>query len=132
MSAVMVRPVAAEDWPLVEALFAPSGGCDGCWCANHHHRPGRDPRGEPARLWLRGRVQSGLAHAAGAHLVAASPEIGLGCEFYQARYYLEEDILEEPFPIEAGAVVVPEGPGLGVRPDLERLRRHALHSTVAP
>ena len=76
--------------------------------------------------------ESGLAHAAGAHLVAASPEIGLGCEFYQARYYLEEDILEEPFPIEAGAVVVPEGPGLGVRPDLERLRRHALRSTVAP
>ncbi len=69
--------------------------------------------------------EAGLAHLAGAHMIAATPEIGLGCEFYQARYYLAEDILEEPFPCDGGQVRVPDGPGLGIRPDpgkLERMR----------
>ena len=39
--------------------------------------------------------EAGLAHLAGAHMIAATPEITLGCEFYQARYYLTEDILIE-------------------------------------
>lgn len=69
--------------------------------------------------------ESGLAHLAGVHLIAATPEISLGCEFYHARYHLVEDILEEPFPIEGGTVTVPDGPGLGIRPDLEKLRRYA-------
>ncbi|MEM9431856.1 MAG: enolase C-terminal domain-like protein, partial [Pseudomonadota bacterium] len=38
--------------------------------------------------------ETGLGHLAGAHMIAATPEIGLGCEFYQSRYYLSEDILE--------------------------------------
>ena len=65
--------------------------------------------------------ETGLAHLAGAHLIASTPEIGLGCEFYQAKYYLETDILEEPFPCKNGQVVVPDGPGLGGRPDIEKL-----------
>ena len=31
-------------------------------------------------------------------MIAATPNISLGCEFYQARWYLEEDVLCEPFP----------------------------------
>ncbi len=69
--------------------------------------------------------ESGLAHLAGIHLLAATPEISLGCEFYHARYHLVEDILEEPFPIQNGTVTVPDGPGLGIRPDMEKLRRYA-------
>jgi len=65
--------------------------------------------------------EAGLAHLAGTHMIAATPEIGLGCEFYQARYYLAEDILEEPFPCEGGRVQVPDGPGLGIRPDVGKL-----------
>ena len=49
--------------------------------------------------------ESGLGHLAGAHMVAATPTVTLGCEFYQAKYYLTEDILTAPFPIENGAVV---------------------------
>ena len=30
--------------------------------------------------------ESGLAHLAGVHMVAAAPNINLGCEFYQAKY----------------------------------------------
>jgi muconate cycloisomerase len=69
--------------------------------------------------------ETGLGHLAGAHMIAATPAIGLGCEFYQARYYLAEDILAEPFPIRDGRVVVPRGPGLGIAVDPERLARHA-------
>lgn len=70
--------------------------------------------------------ESGLGHLAGAHMIAATPEITLGCEFYQATYYLTEDILAAPFPVENGAVQVPTGPGLGVAPDIDRIVRHAI------
>ncbi len=69
--------------------------------------------------------ESGLAHLAGAHMVAATPEITLGCEFYQARYFLREDILETPFPCEGGAVTLSDGPGLGIRPDVAKLAHYA-------
>lgn len=65
--------------------------------------------------------EAGLAHLAGAHMIAATPAIDLGCEFYQARYYLAEDILETPFPCAGGAVQVPDGPGLGIQPDRDKL-----------
>ncbi|MEL7464054.1 MAG: enolase C-terminal domain-like protein [Pseudomonadota bacterium] len=70
--------------------------------------------------------EAGLAHLAGAHMIAATPEISLGCEFYQATYYLKEDILEGPFPIANGAVTIPDGPGLGLSPLVERLDRYAV------
>ncbi|WP_299989261.1 enolase C-terminal domain-like protein [uncultured Ruegeria sp.] len=75
--------------------------------------------------------EAGLAHLAGTHMIAATPEITLGCEFYQASYFLKEDILEEPFQISDGQVVVPEGPGLGSRPDLSKLEHHAIAKAVA-
>ena len=70
--------------------------------------------------------ESGLAHLAGTHMIASTPSITLGCEFYQARYYLAEDILEEPFPCNGGEVRIPNGPGLGIRPDIARLERFAV------
>lgn len=70
--------------------------------------------------------ESGVAHLAGTHMVAASPAINLGCEFYQARYYLREDILEKDFPIVDGYVAVPDGPGLGIRPDPEKVEKFTV------
>lgn len=70
--------------------------------------------------------ETGLAHLAGVHMIAATPEITLGCEFYQAKYYLRTDILEQPFVCAGGAVRVPDGPGLGGRPDLEKLDRFTI------
>ncbi|MEM9205579.1 MAG: enolase C-terminal domain-like protein [Pseudomonadota bacterium] len=66
--------------------------------------------------------ETGLAHLAGTHMVAASPNITLGCEFYQSRYYIAEDILTEPFPVLDGEVVVPDVPGLGVDVNLEKVK----------
>jgi len=75
--------------------------------------------------------EAGLAHLAGTHMIAATPEITLGCEFYQASYFLGEDILEEPFLVENGKVVVTDTPGLGGRPDLNKLNHYAVARAVA-
>ena len=69
--------------------------------------------------------EAGLAHLAGAHMIAATPQITLGCEFYQASYFLAEDILSAPFPVENGHVVVPDAPGLGITPDIRKIERYA-------
>ncbi|MEM8553044.1 MAG: enolase C-terminal domain-like protein, partial [Pseudomonadota bacterium] len=73
--------------------------------------------------------ETGLAHLAGAHTVAAAPGITLGCEFYQAKYYLEVDILREPFPVIGGKVRLPERPGLGILPDPDKLAFYAIRRT---
>lgn len=70
--------------------------------------------------------EAGIAHLAGTHLIAATRAIDLGCEFYQARYYLKEDILETPFPCNGGHVQVPDTPGLGIRPDLDKLNHYSI------
>ncbi|MBY4891273.1 muconate cycloisomerase [Rhodobacteraceae bacterium N5(2021)] len=67
--------------------------------------------------------ESGLAHLAGAHMIAATPEITLGCEFYQATYFLREDILAAPFPVVDGHVHLPDTPGLGVSVNEDALAR---------
>ena len=72
--------------------------------------------------------ETGIAHAAGAHLMAALPELHLGCEFYMANYYLIEDILTEPFPVRNGQVHIPSGPGLGVEIDRDRLERFTVEA----
>ena len=66
----------------------------------------------------------------GTHMIAATPEISLGCEFYQASYFLEEDILEEPFCIENGQVIVPQGVGLGGKPDISKLKHYAINHSL--
>ena len=68
--------------------------------------------------------ETGIAHAAGAHLMAALPDLHLGCEFYMSTYYTREDILAEPFPVRGGLVHVPSGPGLGVAVDPDRLAKY--------
>ena len=68
--------------------------------------------------------ETGIAHAAGAHLMAAVPDLLLGCEFYMSTYYAKEDILTEPFPVRNGQVHVPTAPGLGVNVDPEKLTKY--------
>ena len=70
--------------------------------------------------------EAGLAHLAGAHMIAATPEITLGCEFYQARYYLKEDILQDPIRYDGGAIHVPPRPGLGHTPDRQKLEHYRV------
>ncbi|NQW08928.1 MAG: cycloisomerase [Alphaproteobacteria bacterium] len=68
--------------------------------------------------------ETGIAHAAGTHLMAAIPDLHLGCEFYMPTYYMREDILTEPFPVRGGQVHVPTSPGLGVAVDPGKLAKY--------
>lgn len=70
--------------------------------------------------------EAGIAHLAGAHMIAATPEITLGCEFYQSKYYLAEDILETPIDYENGCILVPNTPGLGRTPDRDKLETYRV------
>jgi muconate cycloisomerase len=72
--------------------------------------------------------EAGVAHLAGTHMIAATPNITLGCEFYQAKYYLKEDILASPYPIVDGYAMLPEGAGLGIDPDLDKVNHYAKQS----
>jgi muconate cycloisomerase len=66
--------------------------------------------------------EGGIASAAGLHMVAATPNISLGAEFYTARFVMGVDVLTEPLRIVDGFSLVPQGPGLGIEVDEERLR----------
>jgi len=66
--------------------------------------------------------EGGLAIAAGLHMVAATPNISLGAEFYTSTWVMGIDILKTPIVIENGATRVPTGHGLGVEVDEGRVR----------
>ena len=70
--------------------------------------------------------ETGLAHLAGTHMIAATPEITLGCEFYQASYFLCEDILTTPYPVKDGHVVIPTGAGLGIDVNAESVAKYSV------
>jgi muconate cycloisomerase len=84
-----------------------------------------------------GSIEMGIGNAANLHLGAALPLATLpsvcpvtkpagaaGPEI--AGIYYTDDVVAEPFRFEDGKVLVPDGPGLGVEVDLEKLARYAV------
>ncbi|HET7886072.1 MAG TPA: enolase C-terminal domain-like protein [Bradyrhizobium sp.] len=69
--------------------------------------------------------EGGIGLAAGTHLIAATPGISLGCEFYMPHHVLTEDVLEQRIPHRDGHVVVPDGPGLGIAVSDAAIRANA-------
>jgi len=67
--------------------------------------------------------EGGIALAAAAHLIAATENIALGCEFYMPRYAMLADIVQQGLAIENGAVTVPTTPGLGMALDAGEFKR---------
>ena len=55
----------------------------------------------------------------------ATPGISLGCAFYMPHHVRTEDVLEERVANRAGHVVVPDGPGLGIRVSEASVRANA-------
>jgi muconate cycloisomerase len=70
--------------------------------------------------------EGGLAIAAGLHMVAATPNISLGAEFYTSTWVMGAEILKSPIVIERGSTVVPTKPGLGVDVDEDVVRRISI------
>jgi L-alanine-DL-glutamate epimerase-like enolase superfamily enzyme len=65
----------------------------------------------------------GLKTAAMLHLVASTPNFALP---HDCTYYgLEDDVITQRFQIEQGRLAVPDGPGLGVHVDLDKVRRYS-------
>ncbi len=84
-----------------------------------------------------GSIESGIGNAANLHLGAATaiatlpsvcptskPAGGKGPTI-AGCYYLD-DLIVEPFKFVDGAVLVPEGPGLGIEVDPEKLKKYAV------
>ena len=67
-------------------------------------------------------IETGIGTAAYAHFAASTPAVTLGCELF-GPLLLVEDIVAEPIRYEAGQIVVPDGPGLGVRLDEAQVRQ---------
>lgn len=61
--------------------------------------------------------EGGIALAAAAHMLAASANATLGCEFYMPSLALVQDVVGDVLRAGDGHVQVPQGPGLGVTID---------------
>jgi muconate cycloisomerase len=70
--------------------------------------------------------EGGLAIAAGLHLLATTPNISLGAEFYTSTFVMGVEILKTPISIVKGQTQVPTGPGLGVEVDERRVKEVSI------
>jgi len=58
--------------------------------------------------------EGAIALNAAAHVIVATGNVSLGCEFYMPKYVMDPTELEAHVHIEDGFVYPPEGPGLGL------------------
>jgi muconate cycloisomerase len=74
---------------------------------------------------LAGKVaETSIASAAIAHLALALPRLDWGTSV--TNQYLSDDVTDTPIRIIDGQVSTPEGPGLGIRPNLEKLDQYRM------
>ncbi|MGH7640887.1 MAG: o-succinylbenzoate synthase [Candidatus Dormibacteria bacterium] len=81
-------------------------------------------------VWCGGMLETGIGRAA--NLALASLEgFTLPGDTSASDRYFHQDLLVEPFQLASdGTMPVPEGPGLGIEVDLDRLRRITIHEEV--
>jgi len=72
--------------------------------------------------------EGAIALNAGAHLIAATENISLGCEFYMPRYVFAPEELEAPLDLRDGYVYPAERPGLGIEVDEDVIARTAIET----
>jgi O-succinylbenzoate synthase len=80
-------------------------------------------RGLP--VWCGGMLESGVGRA---HNVALASLAGftLPGDISASRRYWDRDIVEPEFEVRDGTMAVPDGPGIGVEPDVERIGKLAV------
>jgi len=71
---------------------------------------------------LHSGCELGLSQVANLHLAASIPELRLSIDSHYPLF--ADDILATPLRITQGCMRVPDGPGLGVEPDLDKLERY--------
>jgi O-succinylbenzoate synthase len=72
-------------------------------------------------VWCGGMLESGIGRAHNVAL-ATLPGFTLPGDISESRRYWAEDIVEPEFEMQDGFMPVPEGPGMGVRPRVDRIR----------
>ncbi len=77
-------------------------------------------------VWCGGMLESGIGRAHNLHL-ASLPNFLYPPDLSASRRYYAEDIIDPPIELTAqGTILVPEGPGIGVNPVEERIKRATL------
>ncbi len=75
--------------------------------------------------YVGGALESVIGAAAGLHFAAATPSVTYGCEL-GGQFLLADDIAQVPLRFHDGALQVPEGPGLGIAIDEDKVRKYKV------
>lgn len=67
--------------------------------------------------------ESGVGIAASLHFTASTPNVTYGSDYYIPNFLLLDDLIEEPLQVRDGFILVPDGPGLGVKLDMDAVAR---------
>jgi muconate cycloisomerase len=81
---------------------------------------------------VNGSIESGVGNAANVHFALATPAVSLPCvipltapkgtaPYSTAGHYYEDDVVTRPFAVAGGALLPPDGPGLGIEIDEDKL-----------
>ncbi len=81
-------------------------------------------------VWCGGMLESGIGRAHNLH-IATMPNFTLPHDLSASNRYWRQDLIDPEIVLEKGGVIkVPTGPGIGVHPVEERMRRATLSSEV--
>jgi len=86
---------------------------------------------------VNGSVETGVGNLANIHLAAAAPPVSLACVVpvstpaeaqhgQLAGIYYRDDLIKTAFRLVDGAVQVPDGPGMGIEVDEEKVRKYRV------
>jgi muconate cycloisomerase len=88
---------------------------------------------------VNGSIETGIGNLANVHLAAAAEPVTVSCVFpvstpaeaqhgRLAGIYYKDDLLVEPMRFADGCIEVPTSPGMGIAPDVEKIRRYTVPS----
>lgn len=84
---------------------------------------------EGKSCWRGSEVDLGISEAMGLHIAAASVNCTIPSDVF-GELVREDDLIVQPVQFERGAAIVPQGDGLGVELDKEKLNRYATGQTL--
>lgn len=123
---------ASDVWEYVRARAADVLCFSPCWVGTlaGFHRLAHAAHLEGIKVVKHTHGELGIAAAACQHVLLTLPNITDGHQ--QVAAFMEDDVLAEPLPIATAARWgVPQGPGLGIRLDEEKVRRyHRLYEAT--
>lgn len=79
--------------------------------------------------YIGGALESIIGVAAALHIASSSPAISLGCENF-GQYLLTDDIGVNKIPMKEGCLVVPDGFGLGIEIDENKIKQYEVGKTI--